>query len=194
MENRVTAKRQQLFPWLNRVFPPSSPRITQPGLIDETVKLQMPALPPSLMLERTALLSIDSILLSTAIPFPIVPTGKFWWVHAASFITLNAVVGAAGFAFILVDQAVAGIYVVMAVGVFETTDIASGCHSHATSINTTAGLGSGAAGGGGAGGFLVPQGFRVNMVTGATPSGNANFKGTVMYTEGDIGELSPSVS
>jgi len=147
------------------------------------------------MLDRTAIAILDTVNPATQVIFQPVPAGRFWWVHAADWFQFTGtIVGAAGFAFIFVsDPNRLRADVTMGIGVFETTDVNSICCTHAQSVNSTAGLGGGTAGGGGCGGFIVPQGHQVKMVTAATPGATTVFRGTVLYTEMDIGEEIPSV-
>jgi len=200
MVNKVTARRAQLFPWINRIFPPSSPKVTLPGEIDETIKLHMPALPPSLLLERTAIQSFLSVNPATLVQTPVVPTGRFWWVHAADlFVNTGGALGGtfAMFAYIMIQSGVPGDDVMVGMSLFQPQDLQSRVTTHANRITSFFGgnpnLPDFPAGGGGTGGFLVPQGMRIG---GAVPGpiGTAVLRLVVMFTECDIGELHPSVS
>jgi len=200
MVNKVTARRAQLFPWLNRIFPPSSPKVTLPGEIDETMKLFMPALPPSLLLERTAIQSFLSVNPATLVQTPVVPSGRFWWVHAADlFVNAGGALGGtnAQFAFIFISSGVPGDDVMMAMSLLQPQDLVTRVTTHAILTTVYQGgiptLPNFTAGGGGTGGFLIPQGMRLSgAVTG--PIGTAVLRMPVMFTECDIGELTPSVS
>jgi hypothetical protein len=196
----VTTKRFQMFSFLNRIFPPSSPKITSPGEIDEIIKLVNYALPPSLVTERSAVQSSLSVNPATLVQTQVVPTGMFWWVHAAELI-VNATGTLAGnnaqHGFITIQSGVVGSFVHVARGLFQPQDKTASISSHSiqtTSYSSFDGGGPGffTGGGGGCGGFIVPQGMRLAGSC-VGPIGTAVLQLNFLFTECDIGEMIPSV-
>jgi len=165
------------------------------------MKLFMPALPPSLILERTAITSFLSVNPATLVQAPVVPTGRFWWVHAADmYVNAGGALGGTNaiFGFIFIASGIPGDDVMVGQGLLQPQDLTSRIVTHAnlvTSYSSFAGGGPGffTGGGGGVGGFLIPQGMRLQ---GAIPGpiGTAVLRLAVMFTECDIGELIPNVS
>lgn len=197
MTSRVNTKSSQLYQWINRIFPPSSPRVTQPAEMDEVMKLVMPALPPSLLMERCDIQHVDTVNPATLAVFPTnglgVPRGRFMWVHACDWQFFSgANLAVAGWAGIAVRKvgAPAGQLVTMATGFFGATTNLEFVGTHSLSVNplTPSQLG------GGVGSFLVPQGMEIFASTAATPGATSIFRLNVMYTECDIGELIPGIS
>lgn len=191
--SKVTTKSNQLAQWINRIFPPSSPRVTQPGEINEQMILQMPALPPSLLFERTAIEVVDTVNPATLARFPAnllgVPKGKFLWVHAADWFKFSGEVIADGWSAIQVraNGAIPAITVGSGRIMLGTFQAYATTHSIAAAPTSIGILG------GGVGGFIVPQGFEIAASTTANP-GTAVFRLAVMYTACDIGELIPGIS
>lgn len=191
---KVTDKRFQMIPFFNRLFPPSSPEITSPGRILHDILPVFPALPPSLFLERTDIVTISTVNPATLVVFPAngVPTGRFMWVHGATWEQRTAISAAQGMAFISVRKTnEIGGEVHMAQGHFSQTGFLPPLSTHSAQQGSTI---AGAALGGGIGGFIVPQGMQVHASTSATPAATTIYVLKLMFTEGDIGELFPPIS
>jgi hypothetical protein len=194
MVSRVNTKTSQLTSWLNRVFPPSSPRVTQPQTMDEEMKLFMPALPPSLWLERADIVALSTVNPATFLTFPVngVQRGRAIWAHCVTWEVATAVQTAQGKAFISVRKfGVPGTEVHMAMGHFDQSTLLTPLSSHA--IQQGAGIAS-AAIGGGCGGFFIPQGMELHCSTAGTPAATTTYLMKILYTEFDIGELCLGVS
>jgi len=123
--NRISDKTSQLVKWLNNIFPPNSPRVTQPNTLEEVIRLTMPALPPSLIVERVRLTHCVSDVAATSMfwpgniatgapyefgssgagPGPGVGLGdaknarQFAWIHGVDFYVNNAIISVPGNSF-----------------------------------------------------------------------------------------------
>jgi len=75
--------RQELITLVNRIFPPSSTAIHQPGVLLEEVRITHPAFPASWFFDGMAMQRFDSGA-GGAAQSTIVPSGFFWWVPTAS--------------------------------------------------------------------------------------------------------------
>jgi len=80
---------------LNKIFPPSSTSIHQPGNLLEDVRIVVDALPASDVFSGAALQRFDSAA-GAAASTPFVPTGFYWWVYAAEIFFSGVVSAHAG--------------------------------------------------------------------------------------------------
>lgn len=82
--------RADLSRTLNRILPPSSPTVAQPGVLLDEVRLTQPLQPTSWAIDQYHFLIIPAVLGNPAVDTLAVPVGKFWWVQCAHVLKIAA--------------------------------------------------------------------------------------------------------